>query len=148
MQKLKFIFPLMGVIFMGLWLVKTMSHIEAGSFKSLSEAQSKYQFLALLGIACFWVFPAFNWFKSGGTFKSSKIISTLKEDIYPTYGKQIPAWGHVLRLVGFVAFIYFMIRVVKLVDDELVFNWNYFFPAAFSAALFFLLPFVFQRKTQ
>ena len=147
MQKLKFIFPLMGVIFMVLWLVKTMSHVEAGSFKSISEAQIKYQYLALLGFA-FWIYPAISWFKSGSKFNSSEILSTLKDNVYPTYGRKIPSWAHVIRLIGFAAFLYFMSGAVEVLNDELFFNWKYYFPAAFSAAIFFLTPFIFQRKTQ
>jgi len=148
MQKLKFIFPLIGVAFIGLWFVKTISHVEAGSMKSMSAAVSKYQFLAFLGFACFWAYPTIHWFKSGSKVNSSKVITTLKEDIYPTYGRQIPGWAHGLRFMGFAGIIYFMFGAVRMVDDEIVFNFNYFFPSAFSAALFFLLPFVFQRKAQ
>lgn len=146
MQKLKFIFPMMGFTLLGLWLFKTMTTIEPSSMQSLSDTLVKYQHIALLGFACFWAYPTINWFKSGSKFNTSEVIKTLKEDAYPTYGKQLPAWAHILRLIGFVAFMYLMFGAVRVMNDEIVFNFNYFLPAVFSAALFFLLPFVFQRK--
>ena len=139
---------MIGVALLGLWLFKTITGLEPGSVQSLSDTVSKYQYLALLGFACFWIYPSINWFKSGAKFNTSEAVKTLKEDAYSTYSRKLPIWAHALRGLGLVGFIYFMSSAVRTVNDELVFNFNYYFPAAFSAALFFLLPFVFQRKTQ
>jgi len=146
MQKLKVIFPLIGVLFIGLWFVKTITYVKTGSFESLTHALNKNQILVLLGFACFWAYPTINWINSDSKINYSKMIKTLKEEVYPTYGRQIPGWAHGLRVVGFGGFLYFMIGSADVLNDELVFNWNYIFPAAISAALFFSLPFVFQRK--
>ncbi len=148
MQKLKLIFPLIGIAFLGLWLFKTITSVDAGSVQSLTDTTRKYQYLALLGFACFWIYPTINWFKSGSKFNTSEVVKTVKKDVYPTHGKKIPAWAHVLRLIGLAGLVYFSSSAVRTVNDEFVFNFNYFFPTAFGAALFFLLPFVFQRKTQ
>ena len=148
MKRLKFIFPIIGVVLLGLWLFKTMTTVEPGSIQSLSDTVSKYHHLALLGFACFWIYPAISWFKSGSKFKTSEVVKTLKEYAYPTYGKKMPWWVHVLRLICFAAFMYFMLGAVQTLNDEIIFNGAYFFPAGFSAALFFLLPFAFQRKIQ
>lgn len=148
MQKLKFIFPMMGVVILGLWFFKAITEVEPGSVQSISDIASKYQILALLGFACFWIYPAINWFQSGTKSNASEVVKALKDDAYPTHSRKLPIWAHALRLSGLMAFICFMLGAVRTVNDEIIFNWNYFFPAAISAALFFLLPFAFQRKIQ
>ena len=148
MQEIKYIFPVIGIVFLGVWLVKSYAHLEVGNIQSISTAASKYQHLALLGIGSFGAYSAINWFQSKSEFHFSEVLFGLKESVYPSYGRQIPAWAHALRLIGLAAFIYGLSGAFVIFNNELIFNLKYFFPSALGAIVFFALPLAFQRKAK
>lgn len=107
---------------------------------------SKQRYLAFLGIACFWINPAVKWLKSGASVDFQTISYAVKEQVRPSYGRVVPSWAQLLRLLGLGVFIYYMLTSISIVDDELIFIWNNLFIIVFGAALFFIIPFLFQKQ--
>lgn len=148
MMKLKYIPPLLGILLIGFCLFKTVSTVEAGSIQSMQAAMKEYRYLAFLGFACFWALPVITWFQSKSKINFPAIFTALKDDIYPSYGRQLPLWIHALRLIGAGAFIYFLIQAVEVINDDMVFHPQKAVPAGLGAVIFFFLPFVFAKKVQ
>jgi len=142
------IFPILGFCLIGYWLFKTSTQIEAGSLESMINNTSKNRYLALLGLACFWVNPAVKWMQSGANIDLQTIFLAMKEQVFPSYGRVVPLWAQFLRFIAGGVFIYFMLTSISIVDDELNFIWNNLLLIFFGGAMFVAIPFLFPKENK
>ena len=130
---------------MGMWMFQMSKNMD-GSFETMNTSGLKYRHLAFTGLACFYIIPLIDWIKKGMNINVGQVSTMLKEEMFPSFNRAIPLLAQLIRGLGAGLFMFSTLSSIKLVDNEIEFNFDYFGFSIIGAVLFFGLPFIFPKK--